>query len=102
MAARKVSTENTGIGWIGTGVMGASMCMHLVKAGYRTTVYTRTRNKAEGLIEAGAAWAKSPKDAASKSDVLFTIVGFPHDRGRSISVTMEYSMGCGRGAYSWI
>ena len=79
MAARKVSTENTGIGWIGTGVMGASMCMHLVKAGYRTTVYTRTRNKAEGLIEAGAAWAKSPKDAASKSDVLFTIVGFPHD-----------------------
>jgi len=55
------------------------MCMHLVKAGYRTTVYTRTKKKAEGLIKAGAVWAKSPKDAASKSDVIFTIVGFPHD-----------------------
>lgn len=79
MAAMKISPGSTRVGWIGTGVMGASMCMHLVKGGYKTTVYTRTRNKAEGLIEAGAAWAKSPKDAASKSDVLFTIVGFPHD-----------------------
>ena len=79
MAAAKISPENTRIGWIGTGVMGASMCMHLVKEGYRTTVYTRTRKKAEGLIRAGALWAKSPRDAASKSDVLFTIVGFPHD-----------------------
>ncbi len=79
MALIDVSTEKTRIGWIGAGVMGASMCMHLVKAGYRTTVYTRTRKKAEGLIKAGAVWAKSPKDAASKSDVVFTIVGFPHD-----------------------
>ena len=79
MALINVSPEKTRIGWIGAGVMGASMCMHLVKAGYRTTVYTRTKKKAEGLIKAGAVWAKSPKDAASKSDVIFTIVGFPHD-----------------------
>lgn len=79
MALIDVSPKKTRIGWIGTGVMGASMCMHLVKRGYKTTVYTRTRNKAEGLIEAGAVWAKSPKEAASKSDILFTIVGFPHD-----------------------
>jgi 3-hydroxyisobutyrate dehydrogenase len=74
-----VSLKKTRIGWIGTGVMGASMCMHLVKRGYKTTVYTRTKKKAEGLIKAGAVWARSPGDAASKSDVLFTIVGFPHD-----------------------
>ncbi len=79
MAAMKISPGSTRVGWIGTGVMGASMCMHLVKAGYKTTIYTRTKKKAEGLIKAGAAWAKSPKEAASKSDVLFTIVGFPHD-----------------------
>jgi len=79
MATMKISPEKTRIGWIGTGVMGASMCMHLVKAGYKTVVFNRTRKKAEGLIGAGAAWAKSPEDAASKSDVLFTIVGFPHD-----------------------
>lgn len=79
MATMKISPGKTRIGWIGTGVMGASMCMHLVKAGYRTVVFNRTRKKAEGLIRAGAAWAKSPEDAASKSDVIFTIVGFPHD-----------------------
>jgi 3-hydroxyisobutyrate dehydrogenase len=79
MATMKISPGGTRIGWIGTGVMGASMCMHLVKAGYKTVVFNRTRKKAEGLIRAGAVWAKSPKDAASKSDVVFSIVGFPHD-----------------------
>jgi 3-hydroxyisobutyrate dehydrogenase len=79
MTLNDVSPEKTKIGWIGTGVMGASMCMHIVKAGYKTVVYNRTKEKAEGLIGAGASWAKSPKDAASKSDVVFTIVGFPHD-----------------------
>jgi 3-hydroxyisobutyrate dehydrogenase len=79
MALINVSPEKTRIGWIGAGVMGASMCMHLVKRGYKTTVYTRTKKKAVGLIKAGAVWAKSPKGAASKSDVIFTIVGFPHD-----------------------
>ncbi|MEW6144171.1 MAG: NAD(P)-dependent oxidoreductase [Thermodesulfobacteriota bacterium] len=79
MATIRISPGKTRIGWIGTGVMGASMCMHIVKAGYQTTVYNRTKKKAEGLMQAGAAWAKSPKDAASKSDVIFTIVGFPHD-----------------------
>ncbi|HET7290562.1 MAG TPA: NAD(P)-dependent oxidoreductase [Thermodesulfobacteriota bacterium] len=79
MATMKINPGGTRIGWIGTGVMGASMCMHLVKAGYKTVVFNRTRKKAEGLIRAGAVWAKSPEDAASKSDVLFTIVGFPGD-----------------------
>jgi 3-hydroxyisobutyrate dehydrogenase len=79
MATMKISPDKTRVGWIGTGVMGASMCMHLVKAGYKTVVFNRTRKKADGLIKAGAAWAKSPEDAASKSDVIFTIVGFPKD-----------------------
>ena len=30
--------EKTRIGWIGTGVMGSSMCGHLVAAGYRASV----------------------------------------------------------------
>jgi len=79
MAVTNISPEKTKIGWIGTGVMGSSMCMHLVKKGYKTAVYNRTKEKAEKLIEAGAAWAESPKDAAGMSDVVFTIVGFPHD-----------------------
>lgn len=67
------------IGWIGTGVMGASMAGHLQTAGHDLTVYTRTRAKAASLLAAGAEWADSPAAVAARSEVVFTIVGFPHD-----------------------
>ncbi len=69
----------TRLGWIGTGVMGASMCGHLMKAGYAMTVYSRTRAKAEPLLEAGASWANSPREVAEASEIVFSIVGFPKD-----------------------
>ncbi len=59
--------------------MGASMCRHLVDAGFRTTIYTRTQTKAVSLLEAGVQWANSPREVAQASDVIFSIVGFPHD-----------------------
>ncbi len=67
------------IGWIGMGVMGKSMCGHLLRHGYDVTVFTRSREKAEGLLAAGACWADSPRSVASQADVVFTIVGFPGD-----------------------
>lgn len=67
------------VGWIGTGVMGASMCGHLVSAGARVTLTSRTRAKAEPLLARGAAWAASPAEVAARSDVIFSIVGFPAD-----------------------
>lgn len=69
----------TRIGWIGTGVMGRSMCGHLMAKGYQATIYSRTRDKAADLISKGAAWAASPGEVAQKSDVIFSIVGFPSD-----------------------
>jgi 3-hydroxyisobutyrate dehydrogenase len=69
----------TRIGWIGTGVMGASMCGHLVDAGYEITVHSRTRAKAEPLLERGATWSDDVAGVATASDVVFTIVGFPED-----------------------
>jgi 3-hydroxyisobutyrate dehydrogenase len=71
--------QQTRIGWIGTGVMGKSMCGHLTAAGFPTTVYSRTREKAEALLQAGASWAATPADVAAQSDVVFTMVGFPQD-----------------------
>lgn len=71
--------RTTRIGWVGTGVMGSSMCGHLHAAGYPTTVTTRTRSRADALIDAGASWADTPADVAGVSDVLFTMVGFPTD-----------------------
>lgn len=73
------SPGSTRIGWVGTGVMGSSMCGHLLRAGYRVTVTTRTRSRAEGLLAQGAAWAGNPAGVAAASDVVFSMVGFPDD-----------------------
>ncbi len=75
----EISPAQTRVGWIGLGVMGASMCRHLVSAGYATTVFTRSRAKAEPVLAAGATWAESPRAVAEASDVVFSIVGFPRD-----------------------
>jgi 3-hydroxyisobutyrate dehydrogenase len=74
-----ITPESTRIGWIGTGVMGRSMCGHLISAGYRATVFNRTRSKLDDLVALGATVVDSPKQVAEQSDVVFTIVGFPHD-----------------------
>ena len=57
----QVEPGKTRIGWIGTGVMGTSMCGHLLEAGFAATVYSRTRSKAESLLAKGATWAENPK-----------------------------------------
>ena len=67
------------IGWIGTGVMGHSMAGHLIEAGYSLTVFNRTPSKCQSLVEKGAAPAGSPREVGEKSDVVFTMVGYPAD-----------------------
>lgn len=79
MTALKIAPGSTRIGWIGTGVMGSSMCGHLLSAGFSGTVFSRTKSKAQNLLDQGAAWADSPKAVAENSDVIFSIVGFPSD-----------------------
>ena len=74
-----ITPESTTIGWIGTGVMGLSMCSNLIDAGYRTNVFSRTKARAASLVERGATWCESPQAVASGSDVTFSIVGFPSD-----------------------
>jgi 3-hydroxyisobutyrate dehydrogenase len=77
--ALQIAPGKTHIGWIGTGVMGRSMCGHLMTAGYQVTLYTRTKEKAKELIDKGAKWAGSPREVAAASDVVISIVGFPSD-----------------------
>lgn len=75
----RTTPESIRIGWIGTGVMGASMCGHLLDAGYGVTLYSRTRARAADLEARGAQWADGPGAVAAVSDVTFAIVGFPAD-----------------------
>ncbi len=65
--------------WIGTGVMGEPMLGHLMDAGHKCRVYTRTKSKAEGLLARGAIWANSPAEAAEGADFAGMIVGMPED-----------------------
>ena len=76
---KEAGPSSVTIGWIGTGIMGAPMCGHLMKAGYKAVIYTRTKEKAETLLENGAQWADSPAQVAERADIIFTIVGFPED-----------------------
>ncbi len=75
----QINPETTRLGWVGTGVMGRSMCGHLLKGGFQVTVFNRTRKKTEALVEAGARWADSPIAVAKQSDIVFTMVGYPED-----------------------
>ena len=55
------------------------MCGQLMSAGYRVTVHSRSRHRADPLTERGAAWAETPAAVAAQSDVVFTMVGYPAD-----------------------
>ena len=79
MTFRLTIPATTRIGWIGTGVMGSSMCGHLLTAGYRVTLHSRTKAKAKPLLDLGATWAENPRMVAAESDTIFTMVGFPQD-----------------------
>ena len=97
MAVMKIEPGKTRIGWIGTGVMGSSMCGHLMDAGYSATVFNRTKSKAERFLERGAQWATSPKDVAEASDVIFSIVGYPADVRSVILAEDGVLAGCEEG-----
>src|SRR5882762_797637 len=79
MQIMKAEPGKTRVGWIGTGVMGRWMCQHLMTKGFAATVYNRTKEKAQPLLDLKAAWGDTPKKVAEKSDIVFAIVGFPKD-----------------------
>ena len=98
MAVMAVVPGKTRIGWIGTGVMGSSMCGHLLKQGFSATVYNRSKAKAEPLVAQGAKWADTPQAVAAQSDVIFSIVGFPSDVRETMLGTQGALAGANPGA----
>lgn len=76
---QQASAETTKVGFIGTGVMGTGMCRNLMNAGFSVALYSRTQSKAQPLIDSGATWCQSPKQVASQSAIVFSIVGLPED-----------------------
>lgn len=79
MPLPEIVPGKTRLGWIGAGVMGSSMAGHLLAKGFAVTVTNRTKAKADALVAKGATWADTPKQVAERSDVVFSIVGYPRD-----------------------
>lgn len=67
------------VAWIGTGVMGGPMALHLQKAGYQVSAYNRTFEKAEVLAKEGVLPCRTIREAVGEADFIFTIVGYPQD-----------------------
>ncbi len=64
----------TRVAFIGLGIMGGPMAGHLLAAGHPLTIHTRTKSKAQSLLDRGAKWADSPAAAAAGAEVVFTCV----------------------------
>jgi len=73
MQRRRIGT--TKIAFIGTGGMGQGMARNLLDAGYDLTVCNRTIAKAQPLVDAGAALALTPRQAATGADFIISMVG---------------------------
>lgn len=67
------------VAFVGTGIMGVAIANHIMDAGYGLTVFNRTKEKAQPLLDRGATWADSVAEAVRKADVVFTMVGTPAD-----------------------
>jgi len=86
------------IGFIGIGVMGWSMASHLMEDGYGLSVYNRTRTKAGDLLARGALWCETPGEAASRADIVITMVGYPRDVEEVYFGAEGILAGCRRGS----
>jgi 3-hydroxyisobutyrate dehydrogenase-like beta-hydroxyacid dehydrogenase len=62
------------VGFVGLGVMGGGIARRLLDSGHELVGWNRTKKKATPLIEAGMGWCDTPREAAERSDVVFSMV----------------------------
>ncbi|MEC9308452.1 MAG: NAD(P)-dependent oxidoreductase [Chloroflexota bacterium] len=62
------------VGFIGLGTMGGTMVQRLLSAGHEVVGHNRTKSKADWLINLGMTWADNPRDVASLSEVVISMV----------------------------
>ncbi|PJI93309.1 NAD(P)-dependent oxidoreductase [Luteimicrobium subarcticum] len=59
---------------LGTGIMGSALTGTLRRAGHDVTVWNRTRERADRLLETGAGVADTPATAVAQADVVLSVV----------------------------
>jgi 2-hydroxy-3-oxopropionate reductase len=60
------------VGYIGLGIMGASIARNLMKGGHELVVHNRSRGIVDQLVSEGATAATSPKEVAEQVEFVFT------------------------------
>ena len=65
------------VGFIGLGTMGSSMAHNTIQGGYELVVHDIQREAATSHLEAGAAWADTPREVAESTDIVFTSLPGP-------------------------
>ena len=73
------------VGFVGLGNLGRHLAASLLQAGFPLTVYDRDESAARELVEAGAAWAASPREVALVSDSVFTCLPSPAAVGEVVT-----------------
>ena len=88
-------------GFIGLGNLGAHLAASLLRAGFAVTVHDLDEGTAAGLIDAGAGWAASPKEAARAADSVVTCLPSPAAVTAVVSGDAGVLAGLGPGG-TWI
>lgn len=78
MAVARLDKTNR-VGFIGTGSMGRPMIAKLLEAGYLVEVYDIDPAAGRDVLQKGAMWHDTPRDAARDCDILITCLPLPHD-----------------------
>ena len=89
------------IGFIGLGNLGEHLAANLLRAGFAVTVHDLNPETAAGLIEAGAAWAASPKQTAEAADTVITCLPSPAAVANVMTAADGVLAGLGEGD-TWI
>ena len=71
------------VGFIGLGIMGASMAANLQKAGHQLAVHDIRRQAAASHLAAGAEWKDTPRQVSEATDVVFTSLPTPGEETAS-------------------
>ncbi len=64
-------------GFLGLGIMGAPMAANLLRAGHGLTVWNRTAEKCEPLVNLGAKKVATAREVVAASDITFAMLADP-------------------------
>ena len=65
---------NPNVAILGLGIMGSGMARRLLSEGFPVTVYNRSPEKYTSFISGGALGANTPQEAASRSQIIISMV----------------------------